>query len=186
MWSHRDLRAYLTVNVGTRVHQLVRLPALLLIHVICRRDVQFLHWPEMVENVLTTLQAEFRGSHIIYRTSTWGHTTCPQISRPLNTVDEALESVHADMYHWMSPIRFEHVWMNVAKSIRLRPKMLYVNASMTLLRGDGHMGHQRDVHGNPFNDCLHYCMPGVPDYWNWILYNTLLSLDLSPPLTSAA
>ena len=34
-------------------------------------------------------------------------------------------------------------------------------------------------------DCLHNCFPGPPDYWNWLLYHTIMGLDLSTPPRSS-
>jgi len=61
---------------------------------------------------------------------------------------------------------------------------------MTILRGDGHLGGvQRDAQQNASaidfgyvdkldmdfedglgQDCLHYVLPGVPDWWNHLLF----------------
>ena len=144
-----------------------------------RRDAAWHSWPAMVRNVMQRLQADFKGSHIIYRTSSWGHHRCPTITQPLPTLDDALEYMENDPYHWFAPIHSEHLWQAAANDLGMGHRFRYVNASMTLLRGDSHLDRQMDSDGSAFDDCLHYCpLAGPPDYWNWVLFNTLMQLDL--------
>ncbi|XP_057766376.1 protein trichome birefringence-like 41 [Salvia miltiorrhiza] len=42
--------------------------------------------------------------------------------------------------------------------------------SLSLMRKDGHPS----VYGLPSMDCSHWCLPGVPDTWNQILYNLII------------
>jgi hypothetical protein len=44
--------------------------------------------------------------------------------------------------------------------------MLLDVSPMTEVRGDGH---------RPPGDCLHYNLPGVVDYWNHLLFSSLMS-----------
>ena len=41
---------------------------------------------------------------------------------------------------------------------------------LSLLRKDGHPS----IYGLFSMDCSHWCLPGVPDVWNQILYNYIL------------
>jgi len=50
-----------------------------------------------------------------------------------------------------------------------------VNTSLTMLRPDGHVGVMVGSSGKAWEDCLHNCLPGPADYWNWLLYNALVS-----------
>lgn len=48
---------------------------------------------------------------------------------------------------------------------------------MTEFRKDGHPSSHREP-GTPANapqDCSHWCLPGVPDTWNQLLYAQLLA-----------
>ncbi|KAG6524644.1 hypothetical protein ZIOFF_014579 [Zingiber officinale] len=50
---------------------------------------------------------------------------------------------------------------------------------LTELRRDGHPSKHREP-GTPANspeDCSHWCLPGVPDTWNHLLYAHLLSMN---------
>ena len=44
----------------------------------------------------------------------------------------------------------------------------FLNISMSELRPDTHPKGPKD--------CLHYCMPGVPDLWNLLMYNHVFQL----------
>lgn len=49
---------------------------------------------------------------------------------------------------------------------------------MTEFRKDGHPSSNREP-GTPANapqDCSHWCLPGVPDTWNQLLYAQLLAM----------
>lgn len=56
-------------------------------------------------------------------------------------------------------------------------KLVIVNASITMLRADGHSELRRNLDNATFIDCLHICSP-IIDWWNLILYNALMSLKL--------
>eukprot|EP00957_Ditylum_brightwellii_P101745 7754110-Ditylum_brightwellii.AAC.1 len=51
---------------------------------------------------------------------------------------------------------------------------------MTVQRPDGHVssGECEDCPGITDRDCLHYFLPGPPDWWNHLLYSHLLELTL--------
>ncbi|KAH6785319.1 hypothetical protein C2S51_037774 [Perilla frutescens var. frutescens] len=51
-----------------------------------------------------------------------------------------------------------------------KPVTLLDVTNLSLLRKDGHPS----VYGLPMMDCSHWCLPGVPDTWNQILYNLIL------------
>lgn len=48
---------------------------------------------------------------------------------------------------------------------------------LTELRKDGHPSKYREPGTSPIapQDCSHWCLPGVPDTWNQILYANLVS-----------
>ncbi|KAL3813061.1 hypothetical protein ACJIZ3_014329 [Penstemon smallii] len=41
------------------------------------------------------------------------------------------------------------------------------------LRDEGHISHYSIKASNGINDCLHWCLPGIPDTWNELLYEQL-------------
>lgn len=55
-----------------------------------------------------------------------------------------------------------------------KPIHLLDIGELSQFRVDGHPS----IYGNPRNigmDCTHWCLPGVPDAWNQLLYATLLT-----------
>ena len=69
----------------------------------------------------------------------------------------------------------------VVKSTRFPVTLLDI-AAMSEYRKDGHPSvysndFNRQQRKNPvqFGDCSHWCLPGVPDTWNELLYATLIS-----------
>ena len=83
--------------------------------------------------------------------------------------------------HWGE----EYSWINmmIAKTterIRTRRrKARFLNIThMTELRPDGHPSRHREP-GTPPDapeDCSHWCLPGIPDTWNEVLYAHLVSM----------
>eukprot|EP00253_Pinus_taeda_P007448 PITA_07448 len=60
------------------------------------------------------------------------------------------------LHHMSSPVSFLNI------------------TTLTLLRKDGHPSIYTDDHSIPGRaDCLHWCLPGVPDAWNELLYSSL-------------
>ncbi|XWS14159.1 hypothetical protein CRYUN_Cryun36dG0099800 [Craigia yunnanensis] len=75
-------------------------------------------------------------------------------------------------YPWM---------MSILESViaEMKTPVFYLNITkMTDYRKDGHPSIYRpsEILRTPdmFQDCSHWCLPGVPDYWNELLYATLL------------
>lgn len=54
-----------------------------------------------------------------------------------------------------------------------KPVDLLDVTAMTELRKDGHPSIYAGG-GSRLNDCSHWCLPGVPDAWNQLLYTALL------------
>ena len=46
----------------------------------------------MVRSVLGALKQVFKGSHIVLRTASWGHTGCPGYHAPFTNITKALEA----------------------------------------------------------------------------------------------
>lgn len=54
-----------------------------------------------------------------------------------------------------------------------KPVELLDVTNMTEMRKDGHPSIYAGG-GNRLNDCSHWCLPGVPDAWNQLLYTALV------------
>ncbi|KAK6141205.1 hypothetical protein DH2020_025048 [Rehmannia glutinosa] len=70
--------------------------------------------------------------------------------------------------------RADIILKGVLKSIK-KPVHLLDIARLSQFRADGHPS----IYGNPRKigmDCTHWCLPGVPDAWNQLLFATLLGL----------
>ena len=69
---------------------------------------------------------------------------------------------------------------NVVKEMEIggHNKVHFLNVTyLTGMRKDGHPSRYREP-GTPSKapqDCSHWCLPGVPDTWNELLYGQLLS-----------
>ncbi|KAL8477505.1 hypothetical protein ACS0TY_029701 [Phlomoides rotata] len=53
-----------------------------------------------------------------------------------------------------------------------RVKILDITA-LSELRDEGHISHYSIKASEGINDCLHWCLPGIPDTWNELLYAQL-------------
>ena len=63
----------------------------------------------------------------------------------------------------------------------MKTPMIYLNISrLTDYRKDGHPSVYRATYklkpGEHAQDCSHWCLPGVPDTWNELLYASLLKI----------
>ncbi|RZC60894.1 hypothetical protein C5167_022684 [Papaver somniferum] len=70
---------------------------------------------------------------------------------------------------------------------RMKTPVLYLNITrLTYYRADAHPSiyrkvyktndEEKDAAENSIQDCNHWCLPGIPDIWNELLYNTLLKI----------
>ncbi|RZC58604.1 hypothetical protein C5167_005910 [Papaver somniferum] len=70
---------------------------------------------------------------------------------------------------------------------RMKTPVLYLNITrLTYYRADAHpsiyrkvyktVDEEKDAAENSIQDCNHWCLPGIPDIWNELLYNTLLKI----------
>lgn len=98
--------------------------------------------------------------------SDWGMPElqrCGGEERPLKQEMEGEDTYRAD-------IILKDMLRRVKKPIHL----LDINR-LSQFRVDGHPS----IYGNPRHvgmDCTHWCLPGVPDVWNHLLYATLFTL----------
>ena len=157
-WRHKLQKADILVfNTGHHWHRL---------------DPDFLQYQKMVRAFLATLASDFQGSSVIFRTSPWGHYNCSQAVRP---VREFVLPAY-DYFQWGKPIMAESVWADLAQS-DLNPSLNFqiANASITRLRADGHIDRRLGPNSCAWEDCLHGCLPGPADYWNWLVFNILMA-----------
>ncbi|GFY85630.1 similar to TRICHOME BIREFRINGENCE-LIKE 7 [Actinidia rufa] len=69
---------------------------------------------------------------------------------------------------------FSNMVLNVMKNLSIPVTVLHVTP-MDAFRSDAHVGTWSDNPSVP--DCGHWCLPGVPDMWNGILFSYLLSQE---------
>tara|TARA_B110001452_G_scaffold260206_1_gene257459 strand:- start:80 stop:442 length:363 start_codon:yes stop_codon:yes gene_type:complete len=118
-----------------------------------------------VANLNETWLPPKRAADVIWRASISAHAAC--------RLDESaqLESRKVDVakFHAADVLRQDEQ-INWPALRRFGARVLRVDVP-TMRRSDGHR-----VHGaNPYvSDCLHYCLPGVPDVWLALLYHALL------------
>lgn len=107
-----------------------------------------------------TYKAKLNFTCIIIISSGGGHQTCKVTQRPLN------ETKGKDR----NP--FSDIIIDVMKNIPVPVTVMHVTP-MGAFRSDAHVGTWSDNPSVP--DCSHWCLPGVPDVWNEILFSYLLS-----------
>ncbi|KAF3671093.1 putative 1-aminocyclopropane-1-carboxylate oxidase -like protein 1 [Capsicum annuum] len=59
----------------------------------------------------------------------------------------------------------------VMKKVKNKAYLLNIT-TLSQYRKDAHPGFYSDTHGS---DCSHWCLPGLPDTWNLLLYTSLIS-----------
>ena len=72
-------------------------------HHVHRRDHDFLRYNEMVRSVRTALKRVFKGSHIILRTTSWGHEHCETLLEPFTFVQQAREAAFGNPWQCVFP-----------------------------------------------------------------------------------
>ena len=55
----------------------------------------------MQTNVLNSIKKNFKGSHVIFRSTTWGHHSCESIIKPLENETQALNAMETDPYRFV-------------------------------------------------------------------------------------
>ncbi|PKA47535.1 hypothetical protein AXF42_Ash014731 [Apostasia shenzhenica] len=80
---------------------------------------------------------------------------------------------------WSEPWSNHVISEELEEMVKERKKVGFLNITyLTELRADGHPSNHRED-GTPAEapqDCSHWCLPGVPDAWNEILFADLLSM----------
>ncbi|XP_065863756.1 protein trichome birefringence-like 4 [Euphorbia lathyris] len=127
-----------------------------------------LTWAQWVDSNINTSRTRvfFRGysaSH--FRKEQWNSSgSCEDEKEPISNEKEVAG------YPWMMRI-LERVISE------MKVEVLYLNITrMTDYRKDGHPSiyRQKNKNDDMIQDCSHWCLPGIPDSWNELLYTTLL------------
>ncbi|KAL0326077.1 UNVERIFIED_CONTAM: protein trichome berefringence-like 7 [Sesamum radiatum] len=118
-------------------------------------------WQSWMENAVNPNR-----THVFFRTfesthwSTGSHQNCKVTKQPsLKTKGRQRSSISDAI-------------INVVKNVAFPVKLLHVTP-MGAFRSDAHVGSWSDNPSVP--DCSHWCLPGVPDMWNELLFSFLLS-----------
>ena len=162
--SHPDKVDYVVFNVGHHWH---------------KNDEEFEKYNTMVEMTMKKLKQHFRGSKIIFRTSTPGHYNCDRDDslhqQPIDYIPNLDAEPEKDKYNWRTPVKADLVWQQFAHEMEMQDTFMYLNVSMSGYRSDAHV--EWNVRKKKQTDCLHWCQPGVPDMWNHLLFNVLMQQD---------
>lgn len=122
--------------------------------IILNRGAHYVPTPRFVRelrSLLRFLRLHYPLKLIIFRNTPPGHVNCTTHDRPLEAPQDP--ELLPPLFHWKD-FKGQN---EVARGIMREFGILYMDVyNMTLLRADGHRGHNR------YNaeDCLHYCNPG--------------------------
>lgn len=138
-----------------------------------KRDETFAEYDTMVHNVLRAMESELKNQHVFFRSSNMGHLSPEQYTMPLNGpyVPEHSMKWHAD---WLAVKQHETAWQHQVQFLNLSSRFHTLNISFTDARADAHQNFRMRRTGQKYSDFLHYCQPGVPDYWNWLVFHAFL------------
>jgi len=137
--------------------------------------------------------------HLIFRTATPGHRGCDDFpTTPFKNFTEYALTI-SDEYSWDKFVGYNDyavkffdareredsrgLFWSVKQSdgVMTEPKRMKMEIldvyPMTVLRRDGHVsGEICDNCHSTIKDCLHYFLPGPPDWWNHMMYSHLSDL----------
>jgi GDSL/SGNH-like Acyl-Esterase family found in Pmr5 and Cas1p len=168
--------ALLVVNLGTHVHNID-------------------DYREYLDSFLESLQAIYKNQEhqhrkdlIFFRTTPPGHANCQRQSvAPLRSYREYLthhfveDSKSYHMFPLYNALTEERI-LSLRDTIKVKILSLDV-VPMTVLRPDGHTSGPQKCSTCKDDDCLHYMLPGPPDWWNHLMFSQLETLAA---LSSAA
>ena len=130
-------------------------------------------YPSMVKTVLRYLNRNFKGVQVVFRGIGHGHYGC--------SIQELQESTRSDgqvaamkempRYNWRMFSHWNAVWKYEIERLNNNRIIFMDTSPITANRADGHLGFRRE------DDCLHWCLPGVIDYWNFLLMSFIVHDD---------
>lgn len=128
----------------------------------------------LIDNVVDYLKAQFKG-RVVFRTTAPGHPQCWLHETPRNA--------SYDYAGFLGPQSQEYQWWHciadfnayAARRFSELDRSLVLNVEpLARQRTDGHML-------GPWNDCLHYHLPGPVDWWVVLFFNLLQATATPPP-----
>ena len=142
-----DTQLYLVLNTGAHWHGNMK------------------GYSSMVVNVLAHLQKNFKGNRVFYRASSHGHAGCMDVVSPQPPEDPSKQKFD---YNWRLLKHYNAIWKYEITRLK-DPRIVFLNVfPISEERADSHsLSKYR-------NDCLHYCLPGIIDYWNMLLLSFIV------------
>ena len=144
---------------------------------------------ESLQSFISILKSYPRPDDYVYiRTVPSGHEDCRNETYSVDPLPDFQEykKIYRDVnatsrwYHWDLFEKYNQIME--AETIKLGRDAAYIGAKVALL-DIFFMTALRHDHPTAV-DCLHYLLPGPPDWWNHLLYSNLLDLSRSTSATS--
>eukprot|EP00930_Biecheleria_cincta_P008703 TRINITY_DN11023_c0_g1_i2.p1 TRINITY_DN11023_c0_g1~~TRINITY_DN11023_c0_g1_i2.p1 ORF type:complete len:321 (+),score=27.54 TRINITY_DN11023_c0_g1_i2:34-963(+) len=165
----------LIVNFGAHMHTLKEFKALF--------DV-------FQQRMLDNDTAKKRKDQIIFRATALGHVNCGRYSAPFEhpgqfTFEDISGEYPMSKLSWDKFDSYNQYVLGEAETMRSRAGMRFDVLDvtrMTMLRPDGHRASPCKPNNTCKGDCLHYFLPGVPDWWNHLMMSQLLLLARDLPI----
>ena len=118
----------------------------------------------MVVNVLQHLQKTFAGRRVFYRASTHAHKGCLNALAPQQLSDNADQQFE---FNWRMLDHYNAIWKYEIAQLN-DDRFVYLDVyTMSKDRADGHVVGTKQ-------DCLHWCLPGIVDYWNLLFMSVIV------------
>ncbi|CAN1230014.1 Protein trichome birefringence-like 39 [Linum perenne] len=101
----------------------------------------------------------------------WTHTGRSQPGREWNRPSESCVRQSQPFMGTRYPTGMPAAWIVVNKVLSRVKKPVYLLdiTGLSLYRKDAHPGQYSSINGG--DDCSHWCLPGLPDTWNLLLYS---------------
>lgn len=143
----------------------------------------FKRFEEINRAAVTALDDMGYKGQLIFRNAIPGHTNCQEEARATSgdstggktakqpffpkdgnfSMFEAFNDPQWSSYHWDDMSEYNQI-----------AKKIWSEAGATIIDGTEALRLRPDGHMKPPKDCLHYSLPGPPDLWSLLLFNTLL------------
>lgn len=156
-----DKKTLLVLNVGAHIHSVEEFSK---------------NWDSFLQTFKTVADKK-SGDKIIFRMTAPGHNQCANFKVPFSSEKDFSSEICMDglffKYDWNLFEKYNDYVGTTIKQGGLENVMRILNVvPMTKMRPDGHVSQDNGHEKNP--DCLHYKLPGVPDYWNHMMLAQLL------------
>ena len=156
----------LIMNLGAHVHSLEHF------------DRNFLAFLVDLDRVATLRRARVpagRHDRLLFFSSCPGHARCSEFDAPVaQPPDQLLNDTTSKAYSWdLMPLYSAHVRAKLADATSRASSVPPIIRDITMLDVEAMTWLRPDGHLQPNADCLHYTLPGVPDWWNAALFAQL-------------